>query len=116
MNPDGLPLGIFHQKIFTRDNSVDTARNSQWSGHNSEIPIEEKESFKWLEAPEESHKRCPPGTRMVTICDREADIYDFFYRVEQLNTSRLVRASADRKLGIPTRSTKSPNDRWWEFT
>jgi len=115
MTADGLPLGLLYQKIFTRDDSVETAYNSQSSGHNSQIPIEEKESFKWLEALEESHKHCAESTRMVSICDREADIYDLFYRADQLGASLLVRAKADRYLGIPTRSKKQPKKRLWEF-
>ena len=114
MTSDGLPLGLLYQKIFTRDDSVETTYNSQLSGHNSQIPIEEKESFKWLEALEESHKYRTESTRMVTICDREADIYDLFYRADELGASLLVRAKTDRYLGIPTRSKKNPSERLWE--
>lgn len=42
------------------------------------LPIEEKESFKWLEAMEHSLKDIPFDIMVVTVCDREADIYDFF--------------------------------------
>jgi hypothetical protein len=35
-------------------------------------------------------------TDLVTICDREADLYDFFKLSHQIGAPVLVRANADR--------------------
>ncbi|MEZ4860216.1 MAG: hypothetical protein R3C14_02865 [Caldilineaceae bacterium] len=38
------------------------------------VPIEEKESYKWLAALSETVKWQPEGTRLITVGDSEADI------------------------------------------
>ena len=43
----------------------------------------------------------PSRTRLVTICDRECDIYEFFVEAEKLDASFVVRASWDRRLEDP---------------
>ena len=49
------------------------------TSHNNSMRIEDQESIRWLD----SLKRTADVTNMsnkqiVTVCDREADIYDFF--------------------------------------
>lgn len=37
------------------------------------------------------------NTRVVTVCDREADLYDFFRLSHQLDAAVLVRGAATRR-------------------
>jgi hypothetical protein len=39
-------------------------------------PIEEKESFRWLETLERSTAGIPPKIPVITVCDREGDMAD----------------------------------------
>ena len=66
------------------------------------VPIEEKESFKWLKslrAVAAVQSRCP-GTTLVSVGDREADLYELFE--EAMNNAEgpklLVRAEHNRQL------------------
>jgi hypothetical protein len=70
-----------------------------------ELPIEQKESNKWLvsyQKTNEAQKRCP-DTTLVSVGDREADIYELFELALREPRSGgaglLVRASHDRILG-----------------
>jgi hypothetical protein len=65
-------LGILDQDIWARDEE-----DKGSSKKRKERPIEEKESNKWLKALEKTIEFSTEGTKIVTICDREADIYEF---------------------------------------
>ena len=51
--------------------------------------------------------------RVVTICDREADMYDLFFRAEQLNASLLVRDNYDRVVNKKARYSKKNSENLW---
>lgn len=87
----GLPLGMLQQKIWVRDpkehgKTKDRAKKS----------IGDKESFRWLEALKDYTPGLATKCKAVTVCDREADIYDFFSEAEKLGASYLVRAKYNR--------------------
>ncbi|MDR2446728.1 MAG: hypothetical protein LBD58_05505, partial [Treponema sp.] len=48
------------------------------AGHESRKarPIEEKESFRWLESLEGSAADTPRGVKAIAVCDREGDMAD----------------------------------------
>jgi hypothetical protein len=73
--PQGVPLGFIEVQIYARD--CDKFRDSK--NRNSK-PIEEKESFRWLKAFQAAQQcaQSVPETKMVSIADREADIYELF--------------------------------------
>ena len=48
----------------------------------------------------------PAGTHLVTIADREADIYDLFAMPRAESMDLLIRASADRNVGQDKESEK----------
>ena len=58
-------------------------------------PIEEKESYRWLQALTKTGELVPAGVQVVTICDREADIYE------------LDSLAQDRQAFLPGRSLVS---------
>lgn len=89
----GRPLGLLYEKFWTRDPEERGKRHQR-----KDLPIEAKESFKWLEALEHSLKDIPSDIMVVTVCDREADIYDFFYKAISEGKHLLIRATRDRKL------------------
>jgi len=75
MTPERVPLGVVRADIWTRD--PNTFRKRQAC---SKKPIEEKESFRWLEgyrAANELSVQCPE-TQVVCLSDSEGDIYECF--------------------------------------
>lgn len=90
---DGSPLGLLHQKFWTRD--PEERGKSQLR---KSLPIEEKESFKWLESLDNSLKDVPSEIKVVTVCDREADIYDLFNKAILEEKHLIIRATRDRKV------------------
>ena len=90
---DGIPLGLLDQRIYAR--KPVTAKKSELKN----IPIEKKESFGWLQSLRGSLLATQQTkTKIVTVCDREADIYEFFELAERMDSPVLVRAFHDRKL------------------
>jgi hypothetical protein len=95
---EGLPLGLTAIKFWTR---------SKFKGTNAlkrkinptRVPIEEKESFRWLENLKQSTALLGEPQRCVHIGDRESDIYELFCAAQEAGTSFLVRTCVDRLAG-----------------
>ena len=94
MTPTGVPLGILTQAFFTRAEGEPSHQPNEVR----RLPIEEKESYKWLQAFEQTLELAPAGVDVVTVCDREADIYEMFALAQEKEAKLLVRASTDRTL------------------
>jgi len=92
--PDGLALGVLTQQFFLR-----AAAGVAHEPHElRKLPIEQKESYKWLAAFEQTIRLTPAGVQVVTVCDREGDIYEMFALAQGQAAALLVRASSDRRL------------------
>lgn len=94
--PEGTPLGLLNVQCWARDPAEAGKRHRR-----KELPIQEKESIKWLvsyRAVAEAQKLCPE-TILVSVGDREADIYDLFHEAshDPLNPKLLIRAERTRK-------------------
>lgn len=78
--------------------------NRNWNKQNknerkyAQQPIEEKESYRWIKAAEESKKNIPQNINITFIGDRESDIYDEFLTVPDKRSHVLVRSRSDRNL------------------
>jgi len=94
MTPTGIPLGMLTQAFFTRAEGEPSHQPNEVR----QLPIEEKESYKWLQAFEQTLELAPAGVDVVTVCDREADIYEMFALAQEKEAKLLVRASIDRSL------------------
>jgi len=96
-NLDGTPLGLIDARCWTRD-PEDIGKKKR----RHELPIEQKESYKWLQSYRKAaaaQRRCP-DTTVVSVGDREADIYELFALALQdpAGAKLLVRAMHDRVL------------------
>lgn len=58
----------------------------------------ERESFKWEAANERVRHRIAEMARVITVCDREADLYDFIKHLHGHGQRHVVRACANREL------------------
>ena len=87
--PAGLPLGVLDIKTWARDPATFGKRKDC-----TRKPIADKESNKWLTALgpiAAAAKRCP-NSRVVTLADREADIYEYLLEAHQRGLETVVRA------------------------
>jgi hypothetical protein len=72
---DGTPLGVLDAQCWARDPD-----DPQKSKRRYELPIEQKESYKWLRSLQKvaQVQALCPDTLLVSIGDRESDIYELF--------------------------------------
>lgn len=96
-NLEGTPLGLVDVQCWARD-PEDFGKKKR----RHQLPIEQKESYKWLVSfrkVAEAQRRCPETT-LVSVGDREADIYELFELAGQdpQGPKLLVRAQQDRLL------------------
>ena len=54
-------------------------------------------------------------TRVVTVCDRESDFYDFFKLSDQIKAPVLIRASQNRTVNRNTRYAEKDVDKLWGY-
>lgn len=93
----GLPLGLVSQQMWSREETT----NQLTTEARRQLPIEEKESYKWLVALSESVKYKPANTQLITVGDAEADIYELFQHANKLDTDLLIRAGQNRAVSEP---------------
>jgi len=91
----GLPLGLCAIKFWTRKQFKGTNELKKRINQ-TRIPIEEKESYRWLENLKHSTELLQDPGRCVHIGDRESDIYELFVLAKEYNTHFLVRICQDR--------------------
>jgi hypothetical protein len=95
---DGLPLGLAAIKFWTRKkfkgcNALKKKINP------TRVPIEKKESIRWLENTKQSTNLLGDPARCVHICDREGDIFELFCEAQKIGTHFLIRTCVDRLAG-----------------
>jgi hypothetical protein len=93
--PEGTPLGLLNVQCWARDPAQVGKKYRR-----RQLPIEEKESHKWLvsyRAVAEIQKLCP-HTLLISVGDREADLYELFHAAAQdpQGPRLLVRAERTR--------------------
>jgi hypothetical protein len=96
-NVQGTPLGFIDVQCWARD-----ADEFGKKARRKQLPIEDKESYKWLKsfnATAAAQASCP-RTTLVSVGDREADIYELFEQAAAHpdGPKLLVRARHNRKL------------------
>ena len=95
---EGLPLGLSAVKFWTRQKFKGTAALKR-KVNPTRVPIEQKESIRWLENLRQSMALLGAPARCVHIGDRESDIYELFCTAQELGTHFLVRTCVDRLAG-----------------
>jgi hypothetical protein len=96
-NPEGTPLGLLDVQSWARDPDEFGKKHKRHA-----LPIEEKESYKWLKSYEKvarAQRECKE-TMFVSVGDREADIFELFAMTTKTDGAPklLVRAEQDRAL------------------
>lgn len=94
---EGTPLGLVDVQCWARNRDEFGKKHQR-----QRRPIEQKESYKWLKSYESvaEVQRQYPDTLLVSVGDREADIYELFHLALEnpSGPKLLVRAEQDRLL------------------
>ena len=93
ITPEGLPLGLLGQFYETRKE----AKSQLPKAEKAARPIEEKESYRWLEMLRDSTKDIPDSVSVITVCDREGDFYELYAEALELGKDFVIRVTHDRK-------------------
>src|SRR5260370_23313899 len=102
---DEALLGVVHARIWTRSAEPVPARRSR--------EIEDKESFRWLEASTTAGDLLGAAAQLIVLGDREFDIYSQFVRVPP-GVHLIARAAHNRRLADDERLFDAPSD-WRDF-
>ena len=73
LDGQGVAVGLADQKIWVRDPDQVGQRHTR-----RQRDISRKESRRWMDALRVCQQRIPESVRLLTVADREADIYDLF--------------------------------------
>jgi hypothetical protein len=99
LTPDGTPLGTLTASVRVRP---DAERAPQTRAQRAAIPIEDKESYRWLETlrAAQAEAELSPATHLICVADSEADIYELLAeaQAEPRRIDWIVRACQDRAL------------------
>jgi len=95
---EGVPLGLAAVKFWTRKKFKGPAALKK-KVNPTRIPIEKKESVRWLENLKQSTQLLDQPGRCIHIGDRESDIYELFCAAQEIGTHFLIRTCVDRLAG-----------------
>lgn len=87
----GVPFGLLDQRLW--------ARTERRSKSKSRL-IAQKESGRWLESLKYTEAAVPETTSVITIADREADIYELFNQPRRMWSELLIRVHQDRQVKL----------------
>jgi hypothetical protein len=96
-----VPLGVLAQQVWARDPQT----FGQQAKQRRSRPVDEKESAKWLHSLHAVNELAAqlPQTQLVSLGDREADVYDLFLVARAPTVELLVRAAWNRRVAHPER-------------
>jgi hypothetical protein len=106
----GTALGLIDVQCWTRDPELKRGELDRY-----ELPIEQKESYKWLgswQAAVRLQQQCPEST-VISIGDREADIYELFVEAKKEPKAKLL-VRADQSRRVQTEEAE-PLTHVWEW-
>jgi hypothetical protein len=94
----GVPLGLAAVKFWTRPKFKGTNALKR-RVNPTRVPIEQKESVRWLDNLKQATTRLGNPARCVHVGDRESDIFELFCAAGEAETHFLVRTCVDRLAG-----------------
>lgn len=93
MDKDEFPYGISSLQILNRVNKVQDKHDRKYQ----QLPIEEKESYRWIKSIEETKARLSKSKSLTIVADRESDIYQLWSRTLDSKTHLVIRTAFRRK-------------------
>lgn len=89
---DHSPYGFSSVRIWNRSKEKGSKRSRKYQ----ELPLEEKESYRWYETVRQTRQALPENVRKTFIGDRENDIYEVLSRIQAGGDDYLIRSVANR--------------------
>ena len=97
VNPkDQAIIGVLD--IHTWDREKGVGEKKARHNRNGSLPIEEKETYRWIARAIQAKGRLKAGQRAIVVQDREGDIYESLYVLRERGLDYVIRASHDRRL------------------
>lgn len=102
--PERMCLGVIDTYHWSREELHHWENHKEKNRENHKIPLNEKESYKWLLGYRKTQEiaHLAPNTKIVTVIDREGDLYDLYHEAYTSQQSAsaywLIRAMANRRL------------------
>lgn len=90
---EGVPQGLIHQKVWSRNPKTKGKKHER-----RKLETKDKESQRWLDTLSASQEAIPEGINVITVADREADIYDLFAMPRREGVHLLIRLSYNRRV------------------
>lgn len=88
------PVGFSSVRVWSRKPDKPSTAEKAYK----KLPIEKKESYRWIEAGKKASQLMGKECRITVIADRESDIYDLLSDVPNKHTDILIRSNQDRCL------------------
>jgi len=105
---NGTDIGLFVHPVLAVDATTQEClglidaqvwrRTKGKAANYKHLPIEEKESYRWLKGANQAKAALAEAAMVTVIDDREGDIYEKWARLPDRRTQLLTRASQDRSL------------------
>jgi len=89
------PMGLIDQQRWSWSVGESSGKGKS---QNSKRAYQEKESVKWEQATERLRSRMEHSDHVITVCDREADVYDYLIYLTGHDRRFVIRAAQDRCL------------------
>ncbi len=93
VSAQGVPQGLIHQQVWSRDPRTIGKKHNR-----SKLKTKDKESQRWLDTLSASQDAIPADKQVITIADREGDIYDLFAFPRREGSHLLIRMSHNRRV------------------
>jgi len=93
LTTSGIPVGLLAQSVITREEAADKHLTKE---EKRKRPIEEKESYRWIETMDIAVANAPKTAKLIHIADREGDIYELYAQAARTGQKFVIRAIHDR--------------------
>jgi hypothetical protein len=92
VSEEGQPFGLLAQKAWVRPDDEFGKKHKR-----TQLPIEEKESYKWLETLDKADINDDlDNVHFIHVCDREGDLYEFFAKASLDGVTYICRRVQNR--------------------
>ena len=106
MTTSGVPLGVVNQQFTRRETILHPDRKMATKQYVHTKPIEEKESYRWIEAINKTNN-LDISNDLIHVADREGDIYELYRDCNKNNIKFVVRARLNRTINKKRRRDKT---------
>jgi hypothetical protein len=93
VSEQGVPQGVIYQHVWSRDPKTLGKKHQR-----KKLKTKDKESQRWLDTLTASQESIPNDKQMITITDREGDIYDLFALPRREDSELLIRVCHNRRV------------------